>query len=467
MEDFLSAVKDFVRTFRSLNPQTIKIISHLDSDGLSSSAILIKAFQREEIPFSLMTVRQLDDLILEETKREHYSVIFFLDLGSGSLSKIEHVFPDREVFILDHHSLEDYRFTHVHLLNPHLYGIDGSKEISGAGITYLFAKALNPHNMSSAFLALIGAIGDMQEYNGFASELNNFILEDAVNSGEIEIKIGLRMFGTHTRPLNKVLEYATDPYIPGVSGNLVGVHQFLDELGIDATIDGKYKKLIQLSQDDLKKLVTGIILRRLGSEERPDDVLGKIYLLREEDDESPTKDAKEFSTLLNACGRMNKPSLGIGCCLNDKKLKKEAIHLLTDYKREIIASLNWFHSNKNTFIEGEGFVLINAGNHIKDTMIGTLASLIVKSNIYAPETIILSFAYTLDGHIKVSVRCRKANEIDLMSIIHKIVEKVGGVAGGHKYAAGALVSQDREKEFITHAQNTLTQLFLEHKKIVS
>ena len=79
-----------------------------------------------------------------------------------------------------------------------------------------------------------------------------------------------------------------------------------------------------------------IILKRLGSEENPDDVLGSIYIMIEEEDENPMKDAKEFATLLNSCGRMNKPSLGIGCCLNDKKSKEDAVILLNNYKREII-----------------------------------------------------------------------------------------------------------------------------------
>jgi len=428
---------------------------------LSSSAIITRALTREGIPFALSTVRQLDDYVLDEIGRENYQAIIFLDLGSGSLSKIEKIFNDREVFVIDHHNLEDYKPKKIILLNPHVYGIDGGKEISCSGITYLFSKALNSINLDMAHIALLGAIGDMQEQNGFSSELNRFILDDAIYSDKVEVRIGLRMFGMQTRSINKVLEYTTDPFIPGVTGSDEGARRFIDELGINAKIDGKYKKLVQLSHDDLKKLVTGIILRRLGSEENPDDVLGKIYLLKDEKDESPMRDAKEFTTLLNACGRMNKSAFGIGSCLNDKLLKKEAIQLLSDYKREIINALNWFHSHRKEIIEGDGYVIINAGDQVKDTLIGTLASIISKSNIYGKNTILLSMAYTLDGQIKVSVRSVGEAKRDLKALISNVVEKVGGICGGHKYAAGALISQDKEEIFLKEVKEQFTDLIIE------
>ena len=64
------------------------------------------------------------------------------------------------------------------------------------------------------------------------------------------------------------------------------------------------------NEEEIKKLVSGIILRRL-SEDSPEDVLGDVYILNEEEKESPFRDAKEFSTLLNACGRLEKASLGM------------------------------------------------------------------------------------------------------------------------------------------------------------
>ena len=462
MEVFLNNIKEGVDKLRKTS-EVVKIVTHLDADGLSSGAIIIKALEREGINFSFSTVRLLDDGILDELSRENCGVYLFLDLGSGSLKKIEEKLGDREVFVLDHHKIEDYQIKKVFLINPNLFGIDGGSEISSSGICYFFAKYMNPENQDLAHVALLGAIGDMQEENGFKSKFNEYILQDAINEGKIEVKVGLRMFGMQTKPINKVLEYSIDPYIPNVTGSEEAANRFIEELGINAKINGKYRKLLQLDTKDMKKLVTGIILKRLGTEENPEDVLGSIYLLNDEEDESPMKDAKEFSTLLNSCGRMNKPSLGIGCCLNDKKSKSEALMLLNNYKREIINALDWYNRNKNSFIEKNGYVIINAQDNVRDTLIGTLGSILCKNNMFNEGTIVITMAYTIDGGVKISLRTVGRKVIDLREIIQEIINKVGGICGGHKQAAGALIEQEKEEEFIRMAKVVLGKTLLEEE----
>ena len=449
--NFEDAIAGGVEQYRRLNKSPIRIVAHLDSDGISACSILIKALKRERVNFVSSIVKQIDDNLLKELKSEPYKTIFFIDLGSGYLDEINEALK-KNIFILDHHKPERESNKNLDIihLNPHLYGVDGNSEISGAGIVYLFCKALNEKNIDLAYLAVIGAIGDMQENKGFIG-LNQKIVEDAVASGKIEVKNGLRMFGMQTKPLYKVLEYSTDPYIPNVTGNEEGAKNFLEENGITLKGEnGKYKKLIHLNEEDMKKLVTAIILKRLGSEEKPEDVLGPIYLLTEEEEENPTKDAKEFSTLLNACGRMNKPSYGIGTCLGNKRIKRLAGELLIEYKKEIINSLNWFYNNKSKVAEGKNYIIINAEDNIKDTLIGTLSSIISKSNVYREGTIIIGLAHTLDDDTKVSARIAgfKNGDSDLRKIMKAVVTKVGGFGGGHKSAAGALIPQEKEIEFI-------------------
>lgn len=362
MEEFVEKIKQTVQIFNNLDKnKPIRIISHCDADGLTSASILVKAFVRKNIKFSLSIVRQIDEKLVDQLKREPYETIFFTDLGSSSLKLLNENLQEKKVFILDHHIIDKTQTDFIQV-NPHEFGIDGGKEVSGAGVVYFFVKELDNKNVDIAYLALIGAIGDIQEDKGFVG-LNKIILEDAVKSGKLEIKKGLRMFGMQTKPIHKVLEYSTDPYIPNVTGNQEGAIRFLEEIGINFKANGRYKKLIHLNDEDMKKLVTAIILTRLGSEENPDDVLGPIYLLKEEEDENPTKDAREYSTLLNAVGRMHKSSLGIGTCLGSKDIKEQALGLLQDYKREIIDSLNWFYKNKENknIIEGKGYIIINAG----------------------------------------------------------------------------------------------------------
>ena len=464
IEEFKQCIRDNVNIFKNLQSKHVRVVSHLDCDGLTAAAIIIKALMREGLNFSVSIVKQLNATILDELSREEYNCYIFTDLGSGYLSLIEEKLDGKEIFVLDHHKPEKVE-NRIHHVNPHNFNIDGGKDISGAGVTYMFAKMLGEQNKDLAHLAIIGAIGDIQEKKGFKG-LNPEILNDAVESGKMEVKKGLSMFGSQTKPLHKVLEYSTDPYIPGVTGSEKGSTNFLNDLGISIKDkEGKHKKLIHLNEKDMKKLTTGIILKRIGSEKNPTDIIGNIYILTEEPEESPTKDAREFSTLLNSCGRLRKPSLGVGTCLGDEKIRKEAIQLLGNYKQELIKILNWFYSNRGNekIIEKDRYVIINAEENVKDTMIGTLASIISRSNIYSEGTIILSMANTLDGNIKISLRQVGINpDIDLRTIIKDITRKLGfGEAGGHKQACGCLIPQEKEEEFIKITEERLNNIVIE------
>lgn len=455
---FREKIKKSVEEFRKIDKrEAIRIISHLDCDGIAACSILIKAFNRENRRYSISIIQQLNDKIIEELKNEDYNVFFFSDLGS---SYSERIYKNlKNVFILDHHGI-DYKDDHLTHVNPHLFDIDGSKEISGAGIAYLFAKELDEKNKDMAHIAVIGAIGDIQEKNGFL-KLNDDILKEAVKQGTIELKKSLRVFGSYSKPLYKILEQGSDIYIPGVTGSETNSIKFLQSIGINPKNGNDWRKIIELSDEEMQRLIAAVVMKRT-NQDNPEDIIGYSYILTNET-YSQLKEAKEFSTILNACGRLNNASLGIGCCLGDKKKKKKAIENLSSYKKEIVNAMNWYHNNKKSknIIKEDKFIIINAQDHILGTIAGTLASMLSKSNEFKEGTLVLSMAQQMDNTTKISLRAAGNNGNDLMEIIKKITEKVGGEAGGHKDAAGAIIKTEKEEEFIKEAIEVLSKVTLE------
>jgi single-stranded-DNA-specific exonuclease len=443
--------------------ETIRLVSHLDADGICASSIMVRALNTDNRKYSVSIVSQLTEEVMDGLCKEPYNYFIFTDLGSGQLNYLKKKFIGKQILILDHHQPEKVKLTsNITQVNPHLFGIDGGKEICGAGVVYLFARSLNKKIDDLAHIAIIGAIGDIQEEKGKFLKLNNEILDTAVKKKKIKLITGLRIFGAQTRPLYKVLEYCTDPYIPGVSGSESGAIQFLQQIGVQAKNGKEWRKIVHLDEDEIKKLVSGIIMKRL-NEDSPEDVLGNVYILNDEKKESPFRDAKEFSTLLNACGRLNKASLGIGACLGDKKTKERAMKNLRGYKREIVNAINWYRNNDGEgVIKGEGYIIINAGSNIRGSIIGTLASILSKSNELGEGTFVMSMADMMNGQYKVSIRLsgRKA-EVDLRDIVKKITEKVGGEAGGHAFAAGAMIKEDKVDEFVKEAKRVLSKKGLE------
>lgn len=441
-------VENAVNEFKKLKNDPLRVISHLDCDGLTSASIMINILKRENKKFVLSIVRQLDEKIIKELSLENYDTIIFTDLGSGCINLIKKYLNNKLIFIFDHHNSDDNKkYDNIIHVNPHLAkNKENFINISGSGVTYFFAKELNEINKDLAHLAVIGIIGDMQDFTNFNKE----ILDDAVSQNKILVKYGLKMFGSQTRPLNKILQYSTDPFIPGVTGDEQGAFEFLTSTGIKFMQDKKVKRIIDLNEEELKKLTTAIILRRLGSEKNPEDIFGNIYLLKDEFEDG-LKDAREFSTLLNCCGRLNKPSIGIGVCLDNFELKQKANELLKQYKQELINGLNWFYSNKGKLIKKDNFIIINAEDKIRDTLIGTITSIISRSNVYQNGTILIGMAYTLDNNIKISMRECNTNNYDLAEILKNFVNEKGEV-GGHKQAAGALIPLEYEQEFIDNVK---------------
>jgi single-stranded-DNA-specific exonuclease len=466
-EKFQQLLDSAANEFRLVSKnEAIRVVSHLDADGLSSAAILIKALSRDSRRYSLSTVHQLDEAVIKQLLKEPYNVIFFTDLGSGQFRLIKKYLTTKKVFILDHHQLEEqHEAQNIVHVNPHLFGINGSKEVSGAGVTYLFAKTLNKENANLAHIAIIGAMGDMQEDRGF-EKLNSQILEDSKKAGKIKVITGIRVFGAQTRPLHKVIEYSSEYPIPGVTGNESASLMFLQQLGINPRKGSGWKKLVDLTDEELQKLATEVILKRL-DEEKPEGILGPVYILTQEKNESPLRDAKEFSTLLNACGRLGKASIGVGACLGNEKIKEKAIKTLAAYKREISNAMNWYKNASNGITRGKGYMIINAEENMMPTIIGTLASILSKSGEVEDGTIILSMAQMINGKTKVSIRVsgNGKHDLNLREIIAKIVEPVEGQAGGHHNAAGALIDTGREVEFIENAKRILQMRAMEERVV--
>ena len=163
--------------------ECIRVISHLDSDGISSAAIFLNAMNNRKQTYCLRVVKQLSEEILLELKQESYKYYVFTDLGSGQYDLIKKYLGDRNILILDHHNydtkIKEKMPKNITLVNPHSYDIDGSIEISGAGVVYLFVEALDEKNKKTAHLAVIGAIGDVQENDGFPL-LTKEILKTAI-----------------------------------------------------------------------------------------------------------------------------------------------------------------------------------------------------------------------------------------------------------------------------------------------
>jgi len=415
-EEFLEKTKN----------QEIFAVSHFDTDGITSATIMIKTLKQLDKKFSLKIFPRLekeDVLNLPKDK-----VLLILDLGSSFLEQFSQ--RNQEIFIIDHHEIPEIKKSDsLHLINPHL---SSNEEISGSGLTYLFCKNLIKDYKELAKLAILGMIGDSMEKS--IDKLNHSILND----GEIKRKRGILIYPS-TRPINIALEYSSNPFIPGVTGDTEGVIDLLRESGI-SPINGRYKGLIDLNDEEMSRLVTSIMLRNPRFKNK--EILGDIFLIKFY---NKLEDAREMSAMINACSRLGETETAIQFCMEISNAKKKAELIHARYRQHIISALNYVYETEK--IQGEGFVIINAREKIKDTIIGTVASILSNSEVYEEGTIITTMAY-YENKIKISSRCAGKNKKNLRILLSEVIKKFGGEAGGHESAAGGTIKKENENEFI-------------------
>ncbi len=424
--------------------EEILIVTHIDADGISSGSIAFKSLERAGKEVKIKFVKSLDE---EEVKRikDENKFVWFTDLGSGQISLIEKEKID--CIISDHHIPEKIS---KNQLNPHIFGYDGSFELSGSTTTYLIARNLGL-NFDLAPIAIVGAVGDLQDNNfGKLVGLNRFVVEEAVKNGLIDVKRDLRFFGKQTRPVYKMLEYTYDPFLPGISGNEGGAIEFLRSLDIDLKDERRWRRWIDLSLNEKRKIVSEIIKLLLYSHYPYNLILkivGESYILRDEEEGTELRDAMEFSTLLNATARYGEEEIGLRICLGERgKVFSRARTLLANHRRNLSDGLRFV--NEIGIEELENIQYFHAKDKILDTIIGIVAGMSYSfSNRNKP---IIAFAENEEG-IKVSARATKSlveKGIHLANALKFAAEKVGGSGGGHDIAAGATIPRGCESEFL-------------------
>ncbi len=447
---------------------TVRVVSHYDADGIASAAIMARALSRLGKPFHLSIVKQLADATLKELSEEKHSLYIFTDLGSGKLAAIQKELLRNgvNVIVSDHHQvngdvLPENRERLIHL-NPLVFGLD--ENVSGSGVTYILARAVSPENKDLSELAVVGAIGDSQtgsiEENWGLSGLNREILKDAEGSGKVKVETGLRLWGKYTRPVHKALEYSVDPVIPGISGSESASVQFLQEIGIPLKKDdGEWRTLADLTHEEQKKLATGIIKERIrNNQDNPEWIFGDAYeLLSKKRD---FRNANEFATILNACGKMDRAWLGVALCLDDEGAYEEARSVLASYRKEIGRALDIIRNSPDMTEEKENCVFIRAGTAVSEHIISNVVSILNRSGLLPSNKPVFAFADTEDGQVKVSARADDSlveRGINLQEIMESIAEQTGGEGGGHKGAAGATIPKENEALFMEAVAKMLSR----------
>jgi RecJ-like exonuclease len=409
----------------------IRIISHNDADGISAAGIIANSIKEEKGQFHVTIVPRLKKDVIEELHHEKYKLFIFCDMGSGCLKYINNLKAD--VIIADHHQIDDTApKEHVIHVNPHIFGFDGSKELSGSGTSYLVVRNMEKKHLAN--LALVGAFGDMQYQDGFIG-FNKLIVEDAKESGKLDIHEDLKIVSKSQEPLYKSLAYTLDPGLSGLTGDLEGSTGFLEKIGLSYGI--KFTDLEGEEQDILKDELIKINPK----------IFGEVYSLPKE--VPALRDLEDYAHILDACGKNKKFGLGLSICLGERdKALDASMDLLNKYRNQLTKGFEWIKRERS--VELDNIQYIYSEDKILKRIVGTLAGVGLSINLFNPNKPVIGMS-RFHEDIKISGRTsRKMVEagVNLGKAMHDGSTSFGGQGGGHNIAAGAMIPFKEKDNFL-------------------
>ena len=458
----MGVVEDVSRAADRLSEaDAVSLISHIDADGITSFSIISQALAREGISVKPIFVRQLEPMTVPHIPKDD-SLKVFTDLGSGQQGLLEEAGIDAEqVVILDHHiSQPAPNGTEYFEVNAQMYGDDYHK-CSAAGITYLVARRMNPDNTDLSKLAVVGNVGDMMaRETGRLTGIAHWIAEDAEAHGHLKMVQGLNVYGLSTRALHLSLSNCDDPTIPGISGKPAKAIELLCRIGLYET-SSSARTFEELTADEARKLASVVAEQMIANGESVERLFAEQYFFLDEAEKTPLRNASEYATMLNACGRWAKPAIGAAVCAGDRGVHyREAEHMLRHHRSMIRELCEYI---LETGVSRVGPIqTINIGDRYPDTIVGIGAGMALsKLNTNKPILVLCEVSDEPD-FLKASMRTYEKvlrRGVDLQDALCTAAAEFGGSGGGHNIAAGAYIPKGCEDDFIRRVSELIqTQL---------
>jgi RecJ-like exonuclease len=449
------AVKPFCEKLRSAAEDGCStcIVTHQDADSLIAASIICMTLLRLGAKCVIRVISETTAVVIEQMKSEAYDFYIICELGSGLGGVLNEAFADKWI-IIDHHEplkedLAEGRGKHI--LNAFKYGIDGRSEVSSGGLAFIIATQIEKRNWDLSPIALVSAIsarqdqGDKRSFVGINSE----IMKIAQSHGLISVNLDLMFNGRETKPLHEALASTPYPYIHGITWNIENAYSVVKNSGVEMKENGRWRVLAEIQQEE-KYMILDAVVKFVAASSKYDtanlvqNLEGNAYTLVEEDLRSQLRDAREFSTMLNACGSAGRGSVAVGICMGDRDVSlNEGEQIVKTHQTTLAKCISTILAEKWRTIDDGRTIFVNAENAIAEDMLTSASYLLSGSPIC--DRMMFVWTTSRDGMHKFS--CRKCDccksRLNLSLIVRRCAEAVGGIGYGHPEAAVCKIPPDR------------------------
>lgn len=438
----------------------ISITTHMDCDGIAAGAIMAKVAIRAGARFSVHALKEFNSESIKSLAKSAFNII--VDVGTGLSRELDLEIGDSWIMI-DHHQVTDAEMDNERVINAWKYGIDGGTEACSGSMAYLGAVAFDNRNVDLSPIAVIAALGDRQDQGAQRSLVgrNSEISVKAIELGLLNVGTDLLLAGRETRAIRDALAFTTRPFIEGLTWNPGACDELLKKAKIETKIDARYRTVSELDEDEKRKIIEGMAsyASNINADSIASELVGSSYTLMREGVQSVLRDAREFATVLNSCGRIEKPGVGIALCMGDRTMTvKDAEDSLIAYRETIRNCMERISSERWRITESNACVMINAEGVVTESMTGTISSMFAGASSNAGKIIVLR-ANADGGRVKFSSRkSHGCNKSVNLSDVMKGAGSFDGAGGGHEASAGARISKNNLNGFLDYIEENVSSM---------
>ena len=441
------------------------IMTHQDGDSLIAASIICMTLLRLGAKCVIRVISETAATAIEQMKTEAYDFYIICDLGAGLGGILNEALGEKWI-IIDHLQLPEEDLAEDsgnHILNAFKYGIDGGSEVSSGGLAFIIATQIEKRNWDLSPIALVSAISDRQDQGDKRSfvGINSEIMKIAQSHGLISDNLDLMFNGRETKPLHEALASTSYPYIHGLTWNTENAYSVIKKSGVKMKENGRWRVLAEIQQEE-KSIILDAIVKFVAASSKYDtanlteNLVGHIYTLVEEDLRSQLRDAREYSTMLNACASAGRGGVAVGICMGDRDVSlNEGEQIAKTHQATLAKCVSTILAEKWRTIDDGRAIFVNAENAVAEDMLTSASYLL--SGPPTCDRMIFAWTTSRDGMHKFS--CRQSvsskSRLNLGLTVRRCAEAVGGIGYGHAEAAVCKIPPDRLEEFVSNVQRII------------
>jgi RecJ-like exonuclease len=420
--------KEFFRTLTSsaeklrthiYEGKDISIIAKNSTDGIVSSAILTNVIFTLGSKCSIRFVPYLGPDTMYKIRNEDHDLFIFVDLGLGMSKELKNSFGNNWLTI-SHDKISSEEITTDDencIFNPWKFDIDGDKEISSGGLSYLVAKSLDKNYSILSPLPIVSALGEKQDQGEKRSfyGLNADICDEGVRLGTINKEMDLLLANKDSKPIHMSLANTLFPYVHGLTWNEKNCLEIVKLAGIPFRIDGIWRTSSNLNQEEKFRIIETVTKyvnehSKVQPQNLENILVGISYTLANEEIGSPVHEARDFSFLLECCCIQSKPSVGLAICIGNRTTSLlEAKQCQSDLGLQMKNAVITLMSERWRVSDNGVSVWINSDTITRDYNLHIFSSLLADYNEFYGKTMVIRTETTNSNYtylIKESRGCK-------------------------------------------------------------